>query len=287
MHFIAYEKNGQPALGVRLGNEVAELDSCGFDVPNTLDALLELGAQGIALARKGVEVATRVNLAGLKILTPLQRPSKIICIGLNYVDHVSESPYKDLPTYPVMFSRWPSSYVAHEEPILRPHVSDTFDFEGELAVVIGRAGRYIPKDKALDYVAGYTVFNDGSIREYQFKSTQWQMGKNFDATGALGPEFVTADALPPGATGLTLITRLNGEIVQKASTSDMIFDVATLIHLCSESVELRPGDVIATGTPAGVGFGRKPPVYMKHGDVCEIEIERIATLRNTVKDEPV
>jgi 2-keto-4-pentenoate hydratase/2-oxohepta-3-ene-1,7-dioic acid hydratase in catechol pathway len=164
-------------------------------------------------------------------------------------------------------------------------VSEQFDYEGEMVVVIGKAGRYIDKTHALDHVAGYSIFNDGSLRDYQFKSTQWMMGKNFDASGSFGPEFVSVDELSPGATGLKLQTRLNGQVVQTTSTSDMIFDVATLVSVCSEPFALEPGDLIISGTPAGVGFVRKPPLFMKKGDVCEVEIEGLGILSNPVVDE--
>ena len=161
-----------------------------------------------------------------------------------------------------------------------------FDYEGEVVVVIGKAGRYIAKDRALAHVAGYSIFNDGSIRDYQFKSTQWMMGKNFDATGAFGPEMVTADELPAGAVGLQLRTRLSGRELQNANTRDMIFDVPTLVAVCSEAMTLHPGDIIISGTPSGVGFARKPPIFMQAGDVCEIDVEGIGVLRNPVIDEP-
>jgi 2-keto-4-pentenoate hydratase/2-oxohepta-3-ene-1,7-dioic acid hydratase in catechol pathway len=154
-----------------------------------------------------------------------------------------------------------------------------------LVVVIGKRGRYIPKDSALEHVFGYSVFNEGTLRNYQFKSQQWMMGKNFDRSGAFGPEIVTADELPSGAKGLQLQTRLNGQVVQNASTSDMIFDVATLISTCSEPFALSPGDIIISGTPAGVGFTRKPPLFLRAGDRCEVEIEGVGTLRNTVAAE--
>jgi 2-keto-4-pentenoate hydratase/2-oxohepta-3-ene-1,7-dioic acid hydratase in catechol pathway len=164
-------------------------------------------------------------------------------------------------------------------------VSTQLDFEGEMVAVIGKSGRHIRKEDALSHVAGYSIFNDASIRDYQFKSAQWTIGKNFDHTGAFGPEFVTADALPPGASGLRLQTRLNGAVVQEASTASMIFDVATLVALLSEAVCLQPGDVIVTGTPSGVGLARKPPLFMKAGDVCEVEIEGLGILRNPIEDE--
>ncbi|MES2946262.1 MAG: fumarylacetoacetate hydrolase family protein, partial [Pseudomonadota bacterium] len=159
------------------------------------------------------------------------------------------------------------------------------DYEGELVAVIGKAGRYITKETALEHVAGYSICNDASIRDYQFKSAQWTIGKNFDDSGPFGPVFVTADELPPGAAGLKLQTRLNGVVVQDASTSSLIFDVATLVSLLSEAVCLQAGDVIVTGTPSGVGLARKPPLFMKDGDICEVEIEGIGILRNPVVDE--
>jgi 2-keto-4-pentenoate hydratase/2-oxohepta-3-ene-1,7-dioic acid hydratase in catechol pathway len=175
--------------------------------------------------------------------------------------------------------------VAHGEALLKPKVSDQFDYEAELAVIIGKAGRGIARDKALQHVAGYSLFNDGSIRDYQFKSHQWMIGKNFDASGSFGPELVTADELPAGAVGLRVQCRLNGQVMQDANTKDMIFDVATLVSTCSEIFALQPGDVIISGTPAGVGFARKPPVFMKQGDTVEVEVEKIGVLRNTIRNE--
>ena len=161
-------------------------------------------------------------------------------------------------------------------------MSDKLDYEGELVAVIGRGGRDIAKERALDHVAGYSIFNDGSVRDYQLRTPQWTVGKNFDGTGAFGPYFVTADQLPKGAAGLSLQTRLNGTVMQSTSTSDMVFDVATLVSLLSVAMTLEPGDVIVTGTPAGVGGARKPPVFMKPGDICEVEIEGIGVLRNAI-----
>ena len=247
--------------------------------------MLPQGTEGLAAARAAATRArARLALSGVSYLPPVA-PSKAIAVGLNYVDHAAESPYKDAPKYPVLFHRFPQSWVAHGEPLVRPHVSQQFDYEGEMVVVIGKAGRYVAKARALDHVAGYSIFNDGSIRDYQFKSTQWMMGKNFDATGAFGPEFVTADELPAGAAGLQLRTRLNGRVLQDANTRDMIFDVATLVTVCSEAMTLLPGDIIISGTPAGVGFARKPPIWMKAGDVCEDEIEGIGVLRHSVVEE--
>jgi 2-keto-4-pentenoate hydratase/2-oxohepta-3-ene-1,7-dioic acid hydratase in catechol pathway len=171
--------------------------------------------------------------------------------------------------------------------MIRPRVTDSdgLDYEGEIAVVIGRGGRHISKDAALSHVAGYSVFNDGSVREYQFKTPQWTVGKNFDGTGAFGPDLVTADELTPGVKGLQLETRLNGEVVQSASTDEMVFDVASLISIISEAITLEAGDVIVSGTPSGIGWARSPKLLMKAGDVCEVSVEKIGTLRNVIADE--
>jgi 2-keto-4-pentenoate hydratase/2-oxohepta-3-ene-1,7-dioic acid hydratase in catechol pathway len=284
MRFVAFEGDaGTPALGLRIDDEVVDLTAEGL--PASLATLLGQGDEGVAAACAAAQRArNRRPLDAITHLPPVV-PGKAIAVGLNYVDHAAESPYKDAPTYPVLFQRYPQSWVAHRADLVRPHVSEQFDYEGEMVVVIGKPGRYIAKDRALEHVAGYSIFNDGSIRDYQFKSTQWMMGKNFDATGAFGPEFVTADELPQGARGLTLRTRLSGRELQHANTRDMIFDVATLVAVCSEAMTLHPGDIIVSGTPSGVGFARKPPIFMKPGDVCEVEIEGIGVLRNPVVDE--
>jgi 2-keto-4-pentenoate hydratase/2-oxohepta-3-ene-1,7-dioic acid hydratase in catechol pathway len=284
MRFIAFlNDQGQPALGARIGDELVDLTALGF--PATLDELLRRGDAGLLAARDLAARATRrVPLAGLRYLPPIQNPSKAFAIGLNYKDHAAESNFEP-PRFPVIFQRFVSSWVAHEQPLVRPRVSTQFDYEAEFVAVIGKAGRYISKEDALDHVAGYSIFNDGSVRDYQLRTNQWMMGKNFDASGSFGPEFVTADELPAGASGLQLQCRLNGETLQNANTRDMIFDVATLVSVCSEAMALQPGDIIITGTPAGVGLARKPQVWMKPGDVCEVEVEGLGILRNRIVDE--
>lgn len=285
MRFIAFQDEaGQPRLGARHdADTLVDLTAAGL--PTTLDELLQSGDAALDAARRALDRAATVQpLATLNWLPPVARPSKAIAIGLNYVDHASEARFEP-PQHPVIFQRYPSSWVAHGQALVLPRISSQFDYEAEVVVVIGRAGRYIEKKNALQHVAGYSLFNDGSIRDHQFRSHQWLMGKNFDRTGAFGPEFVTADELPPGASGLQLQCRLNGQIVQRASTSDMIFDVATLVAACSEAMMLRPGDLIITGTPAGVGMARQPPLWMKAGDVCEVELEGLAVLRNPVRAE--
>ena len=235
MRFVSFEKNGKAMLGVRDGEQVRVLGD------ETLESLLARGVDLCAYAKTHAS-GEKVAASGLKLLPPLQRPPKIICVGLNFADHTSESKYEQ-PDYPTLFFRVHTSLIAHEQPMVRPAVSDSegLDYEGEIAVVLGKGGRHITKDDALSHVAGYSVFNDGSVREYQFKTPQWTVGKNFDGTGAFGPDLVTADELPPGAKGLRLETRLNGEVVQSASTDEMVFDVATLISIISEAITLEAG----------------------------------------------
>lgn len=284
MRLLNYVKAGKCSLGARNGDTIVDLTAAGL--PGSTDALLAMGADGLRRAKEAAAKGGETTpFAQAKLLAPVLNPSKAIAVGLNYIDHAAESPYKDAPKYPVLFHRFPSSWVGHNEPLIKPKVSDQFDYEAELAVIIGKAGRYISKDKALDHVAGYSLFNDGSIRDYQFKSHQWMIGKNFDATASFGPELVTADELPAGAVGLRIQGRLNGQVMQDANTKDMIFDVAALVSTCSEIFALQPGDVIISGTPAGVGFARKPQIFMKQGDVFEVEVEQVGILRNTVKNE--
>ncbi|HEX2544135.1 MAG TPA: fumarylacetoacetate hydrolase family protein [Ramlibacter sp.] len=285
MRLIAFlNDKGEAALGARTdGDQLLDLTAAG--APATLDAVLRQGEAGFQALRSALERATvRRPLAGLHWLPPVQQPEKAFAIGLNYSDHAAESKF-DVPKYPVVFQRYPSSWVAHGEPLVRPRVSTQFDYEAELVAVIGKAGRYITRDKALEHVAGYSIFNDGSIRDYQLRTNQWTLGKNFDASGSFGPEFVTADELPPGASGLRIQCRLNGRVLQDSNTKHMIFDVATLVAACSEAMALQPGDIIITGTPSGVGMARQPQVWLKPGDTCEIEIERIGILRNGIVDE--
>ena len=203
---------------------------------------------------------------------------------MNYAEHAAEGGFEP-PPYPTVFARFASSLIGHNAPIICPKVSHLLDYEGEFVAVIGKGGKNIDKDSALGHVVGYAVFNDASIRDYQLITPQWTIGKNFDDTGAFGPYFVTADELPAGAAGLHIETRLNGEVVQSASTDDLIFDVATTVSLLSVPITLDAGDIIVMGTPSGVGHARKPPLYMKDGDVCEVEVEGMGILRNPIVNE--
>jgi 2-keto-4-pentenoate hydratase/2-oxohepta-3-ene-1,7-dioic acid hydratase in catechol pathway len=279
MRLVSFERDGKAALGIREGEDVRVIGS------ETLESLLARGVDLVGYAREHAS-QEHVSVSQIRFLPPLSRPPKIICVGLNFSDHTSESKYEQ-PDYPTLFFRVATSLIAHDQPMIRPRVTDSegLDYEGEIAVVIGKGGRHISNDAALSHVAGYSVFNDGSVREYQFKTPQWTVGKNFDGTGAFGPDLVTADELPPGVKGLQLETRLNGEVVQSASTDEMVFDVASLISIISEAITLEAGDVIVSGTPSGIGWARSPKLLMKAGDVCEVSVEKIGTLRNVIADE--
>lgn len=281
MRILSFTRGNEQGLAVQPNGQWRNL--AGSDLPKDVASLLQL-ADWQQRVERASAAAPALDLSTISYLPPVRLGQKILCVGLNYLDHVAESPYKQ-PDYPTFFPRFHSSLVGHDQAIIKPTVSDDFDYEGELVAVIGKAGRHIALDRALDHVAGYSIFNEASVRDFQFKSPQWTVGKNFDGTGAFGPVFVSADELPPGAKGLTLTTRVNGVVKQQASTNDMLFDVASLIQIASVAFTLLPGDIIITGTPAGVGFGMKPPVYLKQGDLCEVEIDQIGTLSNRVQNE--
>lgn len=268
MRIVTFRRNGIVQHGVRTGQIITVYP----DAPSAADLAANAGSY-----KAGEEIAGD----GVELLCPVPRPGKVICIGLNYRAHAIEGG-NPIPDYPAVFMRGVTSLMPSGGEMIYPECSDKLDYEAELAVVIGKTATNVSAADALDHVAGYSCFNDGSVRDYQRKSTQWTMGKNFDATGGFGPDLVTPDELPAGASGLRLVSRLNGQIMQDSDTADMIFDVASLIAILSEGMTLEPGDVIATGTPSGVGYARTPPVFMRPGDVCEIEIEGIGTLTNTV-----
>jgi 2-keto-4-pentenoate hydratase/2-oxohepta-3-ene-1,7-dioic acid hydratase in catechol pathway len=281
MKLATFLLDGQRRVGALTERGLAVLDTPpGAD----LGELLRQGASLATLQALAQRSHQTVDPDAVTLLAPAAQPAKIICVGLNYADHTKESPYEQ-PDYPTLFLRAATSLTAHGAAIERPLASDSLDFEGELVVVLGQGGRRIPKERALDCVFGYAVGNEVSVREYQFKSPQWTVGKNFDGTGAWGPYLVTADDLPAGGAGLKIETRLNGQTVQSSNTAEMIHDVASVIATVSEAMTLQPGDIIFSGTPAGVGLGRTPKLYMHAGDVVEVEIERIGLLRNTIRDE--
>jgi acylpyruvate hydrolase len=285
VRFFHFRKDdGSEGLAVETDGTAHGLTTADTAYPGTLDALVRQGPSALAGAGKILASGRVIDLATVKKLPPLRAPEKIICVGLNYREHSAESGFTQ-PDYPTLFNRFNSTLIGDGAPIVRPRVSVQLDYEGELVAVIGKTGRNISVGDALQHVIGYSIFNDASIRDYQFKSPQWTIGKNFDDTGPFGPCLVTADELPPGGKDLRLETRLNGKVVQQASTNDMVFDVATLISIISEAMTLRSGDVIVTGTPSGVGASRKPPLWMRPGDIVEVEIEKIGCLSNPVIEE--
>jgi 2-keto-4-pentenoate hydratase/2-oxohepta-3-ene-1,7-dioic acid hydratase in catechol pathway len=287
MRFTTFLQQGRTRLGVVDGDAVVDLHAYNPEVPPDLRDALEAGVDLLGAARSALQSsAKRLPLASLTLAPLVPEPGKVICLGLNYFDHAKEGG-RDKPDYPWFFYRGKSSLLAHGQPALVPKVSSKFDYEAELAVVIGsRVPRHVKRDLALKQVFGYACFNDIWVRDYQKRTGQWTIGKNFDATGGFGPWLVSADELPPGAVGLHIESRLNGQVMQSANTTDMIFPVDETIDLLAQCMTLEPGDVIVMGTPAGVGQARTPPVWMKAGDVIEIEIERIGTLRNPVANEP-
>lgn len=281
MRFISYSVEGQEGVGIKSsrgyrGLPVSEL---GGDLRSFVGK--EFGLAGLAGLLAG---APELALSDVTLLPPIGHPEKILCIGLNYRSHSEEGGFEE-PSYPAVFARFANGLVGHGAPLVRPEASELLDYECELAVVIGKGGRHIGEQEALEHVAGYSLFNDGSVRDFQIKSQQWTMGKAFDATGAFGPELVTGEELPAGCRGLRIRTVLNGEVVQDANTEDMIFDVPRLVALLSEVMTLAPGDVIVTGTPDGVGAFRKPQLWLKPGDECTVEIEQIGSLTNPVVQE--
>jgi acylpyruvate hydrolase len=284
MKFATFEIQGRVATGAVAGDQLVALPP--LDAAQDIAAWLLQPAERVqaAIGQARGDAQNVVAWSSAKLRPVVPAPSKIVCLGLNYADHAAEGGHAK-PEYPSFFMRGPSSLLAHGAPMVRPRVSDKFDWEAELAVIVGRRSRHLAPATALSAVAGYTCFNDGSLRDYQRRTSQWTVGKNFDATGPLGPWAVSADELPPGATGLKIQSRLNGEVMQSSNTSLMLTSVVDALCLLTEVMTLEPGDVIAMGTPSGVGYARKPPVFMKAGDRIEIEIERIGVLCNPVVDE--
>jgi 2-keto-4-pentenoate hydratase/2-oxohepta-3-ene-1,7-dioic acid hydratase in catechol pathway len=238
----------------------------------------------MAVAGAKAVAGETVDEASLTFLPPVVQPSKIICLGLNYRDHAEEAGL-GIPEFPVLFARFPSSLIGHGAPIILPKVSSQLDWEAELVAVLSKGGKNIAEADALNHVAGYSAFNDASIRDYQMRTPQWTAGKNFDDSGAFGPWLVTPDELPAGAAGLKIECRVNGQVMQSSNTGALIFDVAKTISLLSSFMTLDAGDVLVMGTPGGIGFARTPPLFMQAGDICEVEIEGIGLLSNPIVAE--
>ena len=286
MRFTSFLRDGAPRLALVDGADLIDLNDTLPQVPADMRAALRTGVDLHAAGRAALKGDAKRQLLSTARLAPVvPDPGKTVCLGLNYFDHAKEGG-RDKPDYPWFFFRGSSSLIGHGEPGIVPAVSSKFDYEAELAVVIGKkVPRHTKEVDALAFVFGYSCFNDMSVRDYQKRTPQWTIGKNFDGTGGLGPWLVTADELPAGAAGLRIRGRLNGQVMQDANTSDMIFKVAETIALLAEALTLEPGDVIAMGTPAGVGQARTPPVWMKAGDTYEVEIEGIGTLSNPISSE--
>ena len=289
MRLFSYcDQSMQPKIGLLRDKSSQEfIDLCATDssIPSKLREFIEIDPH-FSMAKQALSNPNAIvkSLSEVKFDVLIDQPGKIVCLGLNYADHAKEGG-NARPEYPSFFMRGPSSLTAHLAPIIRPSVSDKLDYEAELAFIVGKKARNLTKENALDCVAGYSIFNDGSLRDYQRKTSQWTIGKNFDQTGAFGPWLVTPDELPSGAHGLQIQSRLNGNLMQNANTKDFLWGISETIQLITECMTLEPGDVVITGTPAGVGYARTPPIFMKPGDVCEIEIEGIGVLQNSIKDQ--
>jgi len=288
MKIVGFESDKGLRLGVVEGDQVIDLQAVDSRIPSDLAEVLQKdGLSSLADAAKKAPADARRPLKGLKYALPVARPGKILCLGLNYMDHVKEGRYKDnIPQWPSLFFRVLSSFVPHEAALIRPQASIQFDYEAEMVAVVGKHARHVTMDNALDCIVGYSVSNEGSIREFQRHTTQWTAGKNFDKSGSFGPWMVTADELPKGGKGLKIESRLNGKVMQSDNTDNMMFPLAETLVYVTKGITLEPGDVILTGTPSGVGHAQKPnPVWMKAGDTCEIEVEGVGLLRNPIEDE--
>lgn len=283
MKLASFLNNGRATFGVVLPDGLVDLGKhLGARYPDLRSLLAS--EQGLAEARECAHRRPDVGMDSVRFLPVIPQPGKIWCIGVNYADHLEETKIQRA-AHPTVFMRYPQSQVGHGESLLLPPEASEFDFEGEVALVIGKGGRRIDPHKAWQHIAGYAPYNDGSLRDWQFHTTQWAPGKNFVATGAFGPWMATTDEADPSQRPLVLTTRLNGDVVQHSDTSKLIFSIPEILAYCSTVLPLEPGDVIVTGTPGGVGMARTPKLFLKPGDVVEVQVEGVGTLRNTVKAE--
>lgn len=281
MKLLSFTRHGRPSWGVLQAND--RIVDLGHLAPTLRDALQDRGLEGIEAGARAADAATALRLDEVQLLPVIPNPEKIVCIGLNYEAHRLEAKRAET-RHPTLFPRWPTSQTAHGATIPLPPESEQLDFEGEIAVIIGKGGRRIAQEDAWSHVAGYAPYNDASIRDWQYHTTQWGAGKNFDGTGAFGPWMVTRGEIADGQR-LELVTRLNGQEVQRGNTDQLIFSIPVLIHYISTVMTLKPGDVIVTGTPSGVGVKREPQLFMKDGDRIEVEVAGIGRLENTVGAE--
>lgn len=280
MQLVSFEHDGQLSYGLADGERVREASAAFRERFVDLRAVIAAGVDRELADDAGGAI---YSASQFRYVPVIPNPDKILCVGVNYRPHIEEMG-REVPDHPVVFVRFPASLVGHNEPILRPRASEQFDFEGELAIVIGRRARHVRRDDALDYVAGYCCFMDGSIRDWQRHTAQFTPGKNFHHSGAMGPGIVTADEIPDPSV-LQLTTFVNGEVMQRGRVADLVFDISALIEYCSTFSELLPGDIIATGTPGGVGAARTPRVWLQPGDTVEVEIPGVGRLRSPVLDE--
>jgi acylpyruvate hydrolase len=283
MRLVTFKTKTGSSVGIVTEGGVVDIAHLGEGLPGNMRELIATADACIPRLQElaGSDSAHAAPLDSLELLPVVTDAPKIVCVGLNYADHAKEGG-NAVPDYPGLFMRSNRSMTGAGAPIVQPSFSNSLDYEAELMVIVGRGGRHIAQENALGHVFGYSIFNDGSVREFQRKSSQWTPGKNFDDTGAVGPWIMTVDELPDGAEGLKIESRLNGNVMQSSNTSNMICSVAHTISLISQYTTLEVGDMIAMGTPEGVGYARKPPVFMQPGDVIEVEIEKIGILRNPV-----
>jgi len=282
MKFVTFSAKGAQQYGAVVGDRIVSLsEKLGQRYPDLKSLIAQ---NGFADAEKALKEAGQgVPLDSVTFEPVIPNPGRILCVGLNYESHRLETG-RPIVGHPTMFIRWPSSQTGHKRPMIRPLVSTKFDYEGELVVIIGKPGRYIPLADTMKHIAGYSIYNEGSVRDWQNHTSQFTPGKNFPGTGAFGPWMVTADEVADPSK-LRLTTRLNGQVMQEAGIDQMIFPIANLISYCSAFTPLDAGDIIVTGTPGGVGFKREPPVFMKPGDTVEIDIPGIGKLVNSIEDE--
>lgn len=284
MRFIVGTVDGTQSVFAVTGDRAVNLSAAHPEVGSDLSGIVGNPDLLSKLGEISADAAT-VAVADITPALPIEAPGTIICLGLNYVEHIKEGGY-DIPDYPALFMRGKSSIMAAGAPMVRPTCSERLDYEAELMLIIGKGGRHISEADALDHVFGYTVFNDGSVRDYQRKTHQWTPGKNFDDTGAIGPFVVTPDEVPEGAAGLKIESRVGDEVLQSSNTGNMIWSVAQTIAIISEYTTLKPGDHIAMGTPPGVGHAKKPnPRWLVPGEVVDIEIEGIGICSSPIVDE--
>ncbi|MCZ6619895.1 MAG: fumarylacetoacetate hydrolase family protein [Gammaproteobacteria bacterium] len=278
MRWLSFKRDGRDTFGFVTGDGIGVVDAGARSAHGDLKAAIAADALATLAAESGDEAD--LALADISYLPTITNPDKILCAGLNYKAHQEETG-RGGEGYPTIFVRFANAQMGHEEPMVRPMESQTLDFEGEIALIIGKPGRRITKARALEHVAGFGIYNDGSVREYQRQTSQFTPGKNFAGTGGFGPWMMTADEIGD-LNELEITTRLNGEVMQNARAAQMVHGFADLIAYCSTFTELESGDVIVTGTPGGVGAARKPPIFMDEGDVIEVEVTPIGVLRHTV-----